>query len=73
MVRIFVDFGMVRGAREAEEENYKDFSFNASEIDYLFITHAHIDHIGLIPKLCKEGFKGKIFATRPTIDVIQLT
>lgn len=73
MVKIFVDFGMVRGVREAEEENYKDFSFNASEIDYLFITHAHIDHIGLIPKLCKEGFKGKIFATSPTIDLIQLT
>jgi metallo-beta-lactamase family protein len=73
MVKIFVDFGMVQGTREAEEENYKDFPFNASEIDYLFITHAHIDHIGLIPKLCKEGFKGKIFATSPTIDLVQLT
>lgn len=72
-VKILVDCGTVQGARKDEEENYKDFAFNASEIDYLFVTHAHIDHIGLIPKLCKEGFKGKIFATAPTIDLARIT
>lgn len=73
LVKILIDCGMVRGAKEAEEENYKDFSFNPSEIDYLFITHAHIDHIGLIPKLYKDGFRGKIFTTAPTIDLARLT
>jgi metallo-beta-lactamase family protein len=72
-VKILVDCGTIQGAREDEEENYKDFVFNPAEIDYVFVTHAHIDHIGLVPKLCKEGFKGKIFTTAPTIDLARLT
>lgn len=72
-VKILVDCGAVQGARKDEEENYRDFAFNSAEVDYVFITHAHIDHIGLIPKLCKEGFKGKIFATAPTIDLAKIT
>jgi len=73
IIRILIDCGMVQGERKTREENYKDFSFNPSEIDYLLITHAHIDHIGLLPKLYKDGFRGKIFATPPTIDLARLT
>lgn len=72
-VKILIDCGSVQGSKKDEEENYKNFSFKSSEIDYLFITHAHIDHIGLIPRLYKEGFRGKIFATSPTIDLAHLT
>ncbi len=72
-IKILIDCGMVQGERRTREENYKDFSFNPSEIDYLLITHAHIDHIGLIPKLYKDGFRGKIFATPPTVDLARLT
>ena len=60
-VKVMIDCGMFQGAEE--EQNQGPFSFNASEIDHLLVTHAHLDHIGRIPKLVKEGFSGKIYAT----------
>jgi len=66
--KILVDCGMFQGARHSEEKNYEDFPFNPSEIDFLLITHAHLDHIGRVPKLFKDGFRGKILATQPTKD-----
>jgi metallo-beta-lactamase family protein len=65
-----VDCGMFQG--EGELKNYEDFGFDPASIDYLIITHAHIDHIGRIPKLVKEGFKGTIIATRATLDIAQI-
>lgn len=70
--KILVDCGLVQGTRYAEEENYKKFSYDASTIDAVLITHAHIDHTGRLPKLVKEGFKGKIFMTHPTRDFIEI-
>jgi metallo-beta-lactamase family protein len=66
LVRILVDCGLVQGEKIASEANWEPFAYNPVEIDYLFITHAHIDHIGRIPKLVHDGFKGKIFATPAT-------
>ena len=65
--KIMIDCGMFQG--EEEEKNAQKFEFNPSDIDYLLITHGHLDHIGRIPKLIKEGFKGKIYATTPTMDL----
>lgn len=67
--KIIVDCGFFQGSRIAEEENRKSFPFNPSEIKTLLVTHAHIDHIGRIPKLVKEGFKGIIYSTPPTKEL----
>ncbi len=69
-VKIMIDCGMFQG--EDEQKNEVDFGFEASSIDYLLLTHAHLDHVGRVPKLVKEGFKGKIFATSATMDLAEI-
>ena len=71
-INMMIDCGIVQGGREEMKENYQNFPFNPQKVDYLFITHAHIDHVGLIPKLYKDGFRGKIFTTPPTKDLMRL-
>ncbi|MEW6182644.1 MAG: MBL fold metallo-hydrolase [Bacillota bacterium] len=68
--RILVDCGLFQGPPETRERNYEPFPFLSASIDYLLVTHAHIDHSGLIPRLCKTGFKGKILATAATVDLL---
>jgi len=67
---ILIDCGMFQGPEE--DRNYDKFGFNPSEIDYLLITHAHLDHVGRIPKLVKEGFNGVIYATEATRDIAEI-
>jgi len=66
---ILVDCGMFQGAKELERKNYEDFGFDPKDYHYLLLTHAHLDHCGRIPKLVKEGFKGKIYSTSATKDL----
>jgi len=69
-LKVLIDCGMFQG--EHEERNYEPFPFDPSEIDYLIVTHAHVDHVGRIPLLVKNGFKGRIISTKPTKEIAQL-
>lgn len=64
--KVLIDCGMEQGGERAREHNRKKFEYEPSAIDLLFVTHAHIDHLGLIPKLVRGGFKGEIYSTEET-------
>ena len=67
--KFLVDCGLWQGKSELEEENYSEFEFDPHEIDFMLLTHAHIDHSGRIPKLYKEGYRNKIYAQKATKDL----
>lgn len=70
--KIMIDCGMFQGGQGIKERNYERFYFEPSEIKYLLLTHAHIDHSGLVPKLYKHGFRGQIIATSATFDLCHI-
>lgn len=69
-VRFLVDCGMFQGGREASERNRRAFLFEPSTLDFVLVSHAHIDHSGLLPKLMRAGFRGPIYATEATADLL---
>jgi len=70
--KLLVDCGIEQGADFCEECVYGPFPYDVTTIDALVLTHAHLDHVGRIPKLVRDGFKGKIYMTPPTKDLAEL-
>lgn len=73
-VRFLVDCGMFQGGPEARQKNQRalDFGFDVRGIDFVLLTHAHIDHSGLLPRLTMLGYRGPIYATKATVDLLEV-
>ncbi len=71
-VKILIDCGMYQGDDNTDEMNYAHFSYDPKDIDILFVTHAHADHIGRIPRLVRDGFRGKIYSTKASFDIARI-
>jgi len=70
--RVLIDCGLFQGGREISEENAASFGFDPSSIDYVLLTHAHLDHVGRLPLLVKQGFRGEVIATAATFELARL-
>lgn len=71
-LKFLVDCGLFQGSDEASAENRKDFLYNPATISFLFVTHAHMDHIGRIPKLVRDGFRGVIYSNPVTKSIAEV-
>lgn len=70
--KVLVDCGMFQGLKELREKNWTDFQFEPAELDAIIITHAHIDHTGLLPRVVKLGYSGPVFTSRATGDLMKI-
>ncbi|MCQ2547232.1 MAG: MBL fold metallo-hydrolase [Clostridia bacterium] len=70
--KVLLDCGQYQGGKAQEEMNYEEFPFDPSEIEYMVLSHAHIDHCGRIPLLVKRGFRGQIYCTDATADLLEI-
>src|SRR3954467_15598056 len=70
--RILIDCGLRQGSRELNEENAEPFGFDAAAVDYVLLTHAHLDHCGRLPLLVKRGFRGEIITTSASRELARL-
>ncbi len=70
--RFVVDCGMFQGGSDAGPKNRKPFAFDPSSLDFVILSHAHIDHSGLLPKLCRDGFEGAIYTTNATAELLEI-
>ena len=71
-MNFLVDCGMFQGGREADHKNHASFGFNPEKLDFVLLTHAHIDHSGLLPRLGALGFRGPVYTTSATADLLQV-
>jgi metallo-beta-lactamase family protein len=72
-IKFLVDCGLAQGEGHTEAHNEGDFPFDASEIRFVLLTHAHLDHCGLLPRLYREGFKGEVYCTEATAQLAKLS
>ncbi|MBU0731602.1 MBL fold metallo-hydrolase [Patescibacteria group bacterium] len=70
--KFLVDCGMFQGGHFSEDKNLEKWKFEPAELDFIIITHSHLDHCGRLPKLVKNGFKGKIYSTHATSDFMEI-
>lgn len=69
---ILIDCGMFQGLKELRELNWNDLPINVASIDVILLTHGHLDHVGYLPRLLKQGFNGRIIGTAPTLAVAEI-
>ena len=67
-----VDYGMFQGGREASNKNLEPTPISPKDLDFVILTHAHIDHSGLLPRLCAQGFNGPIYCTKATYELLKI-
>ncbi|MGC8658320.1 MAG: MBL fold metallo-hydrolase RNA specificity domain-containing protein [Desulfomonilaceae bacterium] len=70
--KIIIDCGLFQGSKEMELRNWEDWGYDPSTVKNLILTHAHIDHSGRIPKIVKDGFRGKIISSPPTVELCEV-
>ena len=71
--KILVDCGIFQGSEELSQRNWQPFPFDPLELDAVVVTHAHMDHIGMIPKLVKQGYQGPIYCTKATLGLARIS
>ena len=70
--RVLLDCGLFQGAPNTERQNQRRFPFKPGTVDAVILSHAHLDHSGLLPKLVREGYRGPVYVTRPTLDLMEI-
>jgi len=71
-LKILLDCGFFQGSREVSSRNRSEFPFDPAQIDYVLLSHAHLDHVGRIPLLTKKGFHGEVITTPPTAAIAKV-
>ena len=71
-LRYLIDCGLFQGPSEVRQQNWAEFPINANSINAVFLTHAHLDHIGYLPRLYRQGFRGPIYCSEGTHDLAHI-
>ena len=71
-LKVLVDCGMFQGLKELRLLNWEPIPFDADKIDFVLLTHGHLDHVGFLPRLFKQGFRGSVIGTAPTLDIAEI-